>query len=279
MNTRQWLLLLVIVTSAGCASRTSRGRVLVVAEVPSSDTTVMDTNDVFTPDDPMADDLDDEDFGENEFDLFEDEFNETQSLAYDPIEGWNRGVFRFNDRLYVWILRPFVKAYNFVTPDPVRVGTRNFFHNLGMPARAINCLLQGKYKRAGHEVGRFAVNTTVGVFGCADPATDALGWPSADEDLGQTLAVWGVPNGPYLVWPILGPGTLRDSSARVGDYFLNPLSYADYWEVELVLKGVQYSNLAAASYSQYDLLKQEAIEPYTAMRDGYIQFRRKKILE
>jgi len=231
------------------------------------------------PDDPNLD-MDDtflEDFDADAFAEFDDEFTADQTQAHDPIESWNRGVFVFNDKAYTWVLRPVTRAYRFMTPEPVRQGTRNFFHNLIMPVRAMNCLLQGKFGPAGMEVARFGVNSVVGVFGCADAAADAFGWEPQNEDLGQTLGAWGLAEGPYLVWPLFGPSNLRDSAGRAGDYFFNPMSYIDAFEIELIIKGIEYGNLASFSLEQYDMMLEEALAPYVAVREGYLQYRRREI--
>jgi phospholipid-binding lipoprotein MlaA len=250
------------------------------AEAPESETEMSDLED--PGDDASMESFEDDsfaDFDEDSFADFDDEFAAQETDAYDPIESWNRGVFRFNDKAYAWVLRPIVRAYRFVTPEPVRLGTRNFFHNMIMPVRAMNCLLQGKFRPAGIEVARFAVNSVVGVLGCADPAEEVFGWEAQNEDLGQTLGAWGVAEGPYLVWPLMGPSTLRDSGARVGDYFFQPLSYVDAFELELFLKGIEYGNLASFSLEQYETIQEEALEPYIAIREGYLQYRRQVIQE
>ncbi len=127
----------------------------------------------------------------------------------DPLEGFNRGMWKVNDAVDTVMLKPATKAYRTVTPKPARRGISRIFANLSEPFSAMNNLLQGKPKRAGRNLGRFLVNSTIGVGGLADHAT-GMGLAPADEDFGQTLARWGVGGGPYLVLPILGPSTLRD---------------------------------------------------------------------
>ncbi len=269
MTRRILSLLLMLLGGVGCAVNSPHVQgIAVQTEQPpvTSDAGPMTQDPAMELDEAFLDD-------------FEDEFTADEAQSYDPIESWNRGVFRFNDKAYTWVLRPFTRAYRAVTPEPIRQGTRNFFHNLAMPVRATNCLLQGKFGPAGLEIARFSVNSVVGVFGCADAAADVFGWERQNEDLGQTLGAWGITEGPYLVWPLMGPSNLRDSTGRVGDYFFQPLSYVDAFEVELVLKGFDYSNLASFSLEDYDLLLEEAIEPYVALREGYLQYRRREIQE
>ncbi len=129
---------------------------------------------------------------------------------YDPWEGWNRGVYKFNYGFDKVVFLPLVKGYQFITPEPARQGVTNFFNNLFEIRNFANNLLQGKIEGCVNTVFRFAFNTTLGVGGLLDPATD-MGFPEWREDFGQTLGVWGVGPGPYFVLPIAGPSTLRDT--------------------------------------------------------------------
>jgi phospholipid-binding lipoprotein MlaA len=144
----------------------------------------------------------------------------------DPLEPFNRGVFKFNDGVDKGLLRPTAKAYERITPRWFRTGVGNFFTNLGYPVTILNQVLQGKIVAAGQDTLRFALNTTLGVGGIFDPASDA-NLPIHDEDLGQTLGKWGVPPGPFLMLPLLGPASLRDVPSRVADRFLEPLYWYD----------------------------------------------------
>ena len=131
----------------------------------------------------------------------------SSSAVYDPFEGWNRGVYAFNDGVDRAVLEPVAKGYRTVTNEPVRQGVSNFLSNLGQPVVFANTVLQGKPLAALDTVTRFALNTTVGIGGVFDPAT-ALDVPRHREDFGQTLGVWGVPSGPYLVLPVMGSSNL-----------------------------------------------------------------------
>jgi phospholipid-binding lipoprotein MlaA len=214
--------------------------------------------------------------GMADLDSLDKEFSQKPVHVPDPLEGWNRMVFQFNDTLYAWVLTPVCKAYRQVTSEPVRTGVRNFFHNLLTPVRFVNCIAQGKGEGAADEVGRFVVNTTWGVLGVADPAKERLHTqPPGDEDMGQTLAKYGAGHGFYIVWPILGPSTLRDSVGMVGDQFLSPLSYVKPWELYVGAYSVKFTSDTSQGLDQYESLKSAAVEPYSAIRDAYVQYRAK----
>jgi phospholipid-binding lipoprotein MlaA len=215
----------------------------------------------------------------DELDEFDDEFEEIKVEVSDPLEFWNRAMFHFNDKLYFWILKPLARGYRAVIPKPARVGVKNFFHNLTTPLRMVNCLLQGKVSAAGGELGRFIVNSTVGVLGFGNPARHFPKLNPREEDLGQTLGTYGIGNGPYIVWPILGPSTLRDSIGLAGDWFLNPVSYVEPTEASLEIKGYEIVNNTSLRIGEYESIKKASLEPYVAIRDGYIQYRRKKVEE
>jgi phospholipid-binding lipoprotein MlaA len=216
---------------------------------------------------------------EDDFALFEDEFAEQAVEVADSLEPLNRVMFEVNDKFYFWVAKPVAQAYKGIAPEPVRTGIRNFFHNLAAPARAVNCLLQGKGDDARTELGRFVVNTTVGILGIGDPAKDELGWQPSEEDLGQTLAVHGLGNGFYIVWPLAGPSTLRDSVGMVGDRFMNPVTYVKPWEAHAGIYALRVTNDTSFRIGDYEALKAEALEPYVAIRDAYIQYRNRKIEE
>jgi phospholipid-binding lipoprotein MlaA len=221
--------------------------------------------------------FEEDDFAEDAFEMFEDEFQEQGPLVPDPLEPVNRCMFALNDHLYYWVLKPAGKVYIAVMPGTVRTGMRNFFFNLTTPVRWCNCLLQGKGNAAGVELQRFVINSTVGILGIYDPARSELGLEPVEEDLGQTLAVWGLQNGCYLVWPVLGPSTVRDSVGMVGDSFLDPVSYVRPWEVALGISAVEFTNNYSFRLDDYDAFKAEAFEPYIAMREAYVQYRYQEI--
>ncbi|MDL2267734.1 VacJ family lipoprotein [Desulfovibrio sp. OttesenSCG-928-G15] len=200
------------------------------------------------------------------------------SIVPDPMEGFNRAMFKFNDGLIEHVARPAYKGYEYVTPGFFRTGLKNFFHNLAFPVRFTNNLLQGRPKAAGVEMSRFVLNTTAGLGGLFDVAKKHKPIvPVEDEDLGQTLGVWGMGEGFYVVWPFLGPSTGRDTVGKVGDYFLRPTTYIKPWYVGAGASAVEVFNSLDDTLDLYDALKQSAIEPYSSVRDAYVQYRREKV--
>ena len=250
---------IVALALTGCSSSYGPGESAIIKPSPA-------TNDIVSDD--SVDDLD----------MLEDELEDETKPVSDPIEGWNRKMFVVNDALYVWVARPVLNGYKAIAPEPVRVGVKNVFDNIAMPVRGVNCLLQGKGQAAKTELNRFLINTTVGILGINDAADEKYQIKAPPvEDLGQTLAVWGVGDGWYLVWPLLGPGTVRDSGGWVGYYFLDPLTYIPPWVVRAGVKGTRGVNAGSFSLKEYDTMREEAIDPYTAVRDAYTQYRAAQI--
>ena len=195
----------------------------------------------------------------------------------DPLSGLNQAVFEFNDKLYFWALKPIAQGYKAVIPTPVRRGIQNFFHNLGSPARIVNCFLQGKMEPMASEMCRFVYNTTFGILGFWDPAKDYPHLNPPEEDFGQTLGFFGIGNGIYLVLPFLGPSTLRDTVGMGGDSFLAPTAYVDPAVLAWSLKAEESVNDLSFRIGQYEELKDAAILPYASFKDGYLQYRKQKI--
>jgi phospholipid-binding lipoprotein MlaA len=218
-----------------------------------------------------------ESFTDEEFDLLEEELDDQEIKVDDPLEGINRLMFGFNDVLYYWILKPCIETCKAVVPEPGRIGIRNFFQNVSTPVRYVNCLLQGKGPAADVELRRFLVNTTVGVLGFGDPARDQYGLDPTWEDLGQTLGVHGMDSGFYIVWPFLGPSTVRDSLGMVGDAFLNPVRYVDPWEASVIISATRGINEGSFHVGEYEEFKSASLEPYIVMRETYIQYRDESI--
>lgn len=203
------------------------------------------------------------------------EESEPTSLS-DPLEPLNRVIFVFNDRLYFWALKPVSSLYAFIFPEPLRVCFSRAIDNLKMPVRAVNCLLQLKPIGFLNEVGRFLINTTLGILGLADPAKDIFGLLPQDEDLGQTFGYYGAGPGFYIVWPILGPSNLRDSIGKAGDAFLNPFSYLDTREM-IYTRSFEVTNEVSLRGITYENLKASSIDPYISLRDAYHQNREAKV--
>ena len=190
----------------------------------------------------------------------------------DPWETTNRQAFAFNEAADRGVLRPTAKAYKAATPEWFRTGVGNFFENLSSPATIVNSLLQGKPAEAGEQTLRFFLNTTLGIGGVLDPAT-AAELPSHDEDLGQTLGSWGVPSGPFLMIPLLGPSTVRDFPSDFVDRFLRPLFWFNIgsearWGA-LVLDIVD----TRARLLPLDATLDRAYDRYGFIRDAFLQRR------
>lgn len=189
----------------------------------------------------------------------------------DPWERFNRSSYAFNDRLDRAIAKPVAKAYKKVTPRVVRTGISNFVSNLGSITTIVNDLLQGKLKEAGRDTGRFVMNSTVGIGGIFDPATD-VGIGRGDEDFGQTLGKWGVKPGPYLMLPILGPSTVRDSIARIPDQFTDPVMYLEDDSTRYILNGVSFLDLRAGLL-ELDGQIESSYDKYAFIRNAWLQRR------
>ena len=188
----------------------------------------------------------------------------------DPLESINRKVFVFNDGLDRFLLKPAAKSYRFVTPDPVEDGISNFFSNVGEVGNVANDVLQGKGKQAGKDSARFVINLVLGLGGLVDVASDMGIKKSDGEDFSQTLATWGVPRGPYLVVPFLGPSTVRDAGSRVVDSFTSPVRYIDDVSARNTLVGLDLLDTRASLLDAEELLKGDK---YLLIRDIYLQRR------
>jgi phospholipid-binding lipoprotein MlaA len=202
-----------------------------------------------------------------------EEFVEEKTIS-DPLEPWNRLVFTFNDRLYFWVMKPAAKGYNAVVPEVARTSVSNFFKNLTTPVRFVNALLQGKIQSAGIELARFGINTTYGLAGLLDTAKKHFNLESQKKDLGLTLGFYGIGEGIYIIWPFLGPSSLRDTIGTVGDEFLTPVNYINPVEDALAVNSYEYFNGVSLHIGEYEDLKESAIDPYIAVKDSYIQHRR-----
>lgn len=207
-------------------------------------------------------------------DPFDDPFapeGPSATLA-DPLEPVNRGLFWVNDKLYSYLFKPVARALR-VVPEPVRTSIGNAFSNLGTPVRFANSLLQLKFADAGSELGRFLINSTLGIGGLFDPAKSFGGLERKDEDLGQTFGHYGLGQGLYLMLPVLGPTTLRDGVGRIGDTFLEPLPYMlDDTEV-LIGRLVEQENRLSLDKDTYEGIKEQELDPYLFIRNAYAQRR------
>lgn len=197
------------------------------------------------------------------------------SNPQDPWERYNRRVHSFNNVLDQKLARPLAQAYVAVVPDPLRTGVRNFFNNLRQPVSALNALLQGKPKEAGKSVGRFVLNTTLGVGGLFDPATDA-GLPYSSEDFGQTLGIWGWKNSRYVELPFFGPRTVRDAVGLAGDAPLSPVRQINDDTTRIGIQGLQLLSLREQLMA-IDSLREGAADDYALIRDAWMQRRQYQI--
>lgn len=196
----------------------------------------------------------------------------------DPWERFNRRIHRFNNLVDKYALRPLAVGYSKAVPAPVRSGVSKFFGNLGQPATAINRALQGHPVLALKSLGRFAVNSTLGVAGLFDPAA-RMGLPAGDsEDFGQTLATWGWRDSRYLVMPLLGPRTVRDSAAIVADQRLSPLAYVDDTATASALQVLEIVD-GRVQRMPMDQMREGVYDDYTFVRDAWSQHRRHQIDE
>ncbi len=269
------VLVILAVASVGCAvSEKTPSSGLVVEASSNEQQPLTDANSVSS-----ASDEPDKGLADDEFDLLDEELTKRMVEVADPLEPLNRMMYGINDILYFWVAKPIAQVYRDVAPQPIRIGIRNFFNNLTTPIRFVNCHLQGKVKSADRELERFLINTTSGILGFGDPARDKMGLEPVEEDLGQTLAVHGFGNGLYIVLPLLGPSTLRDTVGFVGDQFLNPARYVEPLEVSIGISGVKVTNEGSFHIGEYEDFKSAAIDPYVAMRQAYIQYRKKQIQE
>ena len=199
---------------------------------------------------------------------------------YDPLEPWNRFWFAFNDIFYVHIAKPVFEAYQKVMPRQIREGVSNIWDNVGFPKRFINNLLQGKGKGAFVELGRFCTNISAG-FGVMDVAASKkvlVPYDPSGEDFGQTLGRWGIGHGVYIVWPFLGPSSLRESVGFAGDCVVDPFFYVYPWELSTVSELYLRFNDLEGTLSTYTSLRGIAVDPYIAVREAYISYRNQQVL-
>jgi len=196
----------------------------------------------------------------------------------DPWEGFNRAMFSVNDGLDRWVLEPVAKGWDFVMPDPLEQCFSNFFQNLRVPVQSVNGFLQGKPVNGASDLGRFTVNTTIGLAGFLDPAT-YIGLAKHEEDFGQTLGVWGVPNGPYLVIPLLGPSTVRDAGGLAVDSMMHPGWYYLDAAVTVGSRVFDTINTRALVLEDVQNARNAALDFYSFVRNGYLQRRHSLLLD
>jgi phospholipid-binding lipoprotein MlaA len=279
------LLGVAMMLATGCAGKTGKGQPQGLNDAtPAADRTPVPSSRSETPPDEPHDPFARVEEGTGE--------------EYDPWEPMNTNIFEFNRQMDRFVLKPVAKGYNFVMPDLVQVGISNIFYNLRFGPRFLNNVFQGKVKGAGIEVGRFLVNSTVGLAGFFDVAKH-VNLVTPEEDLGQTLGFYGVKPGPYLVLPFLPPFTVRDFVGYVGDIFLNPINWlvVPVIEVDGVPSVIAHKNRTTTSFIQigartgdiinersrnletYQGVEEATLDLYSAVRNGYLQKRAQAIRE
>lgn len=214
--------------------------------------------------------------------LFEDDYSLAPPtlVVHDPLESMNRAFFQFNDRLYYWVLKPVKTVYAEILPADIRQCLGNFFTNLTAPIHLTNNLLQGEVEDAGIVLGRFLINSTLGIFGFVDPAADEFDIRQRHADFGQTLGKWGVGEGVYLYWPGLGPSTIRDSVGLFTDIYFHPVFYfSDNLVFDFAYVSAERVNELSVGPEVYEELKRISLDPYVAARQAYYEYRRRLISE
>ena len=279
---------ILAIGTGGCAGETKR-----VVKSDSVAGAAVSANQTAASVDPLTSDTE-EVFDEFGYDPFEEP--ESEKLEeYDPWESYNVLAFEFNYQFDKYILKPAAKGYNFIMPTEVQRSINNFFQNLRFAPRFFNNIFQAKFKGAGIELGRFLVNSTLGVGGLFDPAGIMFDMETPLEDTGQTLGVYGTPPGPYLVLPFLGSFTARDAVGFAGDTFLDPFNWlvlpiievADAprlvqhdTTIQLIQFGLKVEdtvNLRSLNLEKFQGVEEGTLDLYGAVRNGYLQQRAREI--
>lgn len=203
-----------------------------------------------------------------------------QQPVNDRFEGFNRAMFSVNEGLDTVAVKPIAQAYDFVTPLPVRAGVGDFFGNIADVRNVLNNTLQGKLADAGTDLGRLLINSTIGIFGLFDVASE-LGIAKHDEDFGQTLAVWGWEDSSFLFWPLVGPRTVRDTGGLIVDIYTDPTWYALNKSVATrnSLVALRFVDVRASLLPSDKVVDEAALDKYAYVRDAYLQRRRSQIFD
>ena len=196
----------------------------------------------------------------------------------DPLEGLNRGVYGFNDKVDSWVMRPVATGYNNYVPGEIRERVRNFFANIADPMIGVHNILQGKFEEGFFDWVRFGFNSTLGLFGLHDVATD-MGYEKHNEDFGQTFGRWGSPPGPYLVLPFLGSSNIRDGIGLGLDYYFDPMTGVRDKDLSYGLWAVRIVQVRSDLLDASRILEEAALDKYTFQRDAYLQRRRSLIYD
>ena len=207
--------------------------------------------------------------------------DDTVADIADPIKPFNHAMYTFNDKLYFWALKPVAQGYSYITPEIVRVGFKNFFNNLKMPIDVVNKLLQFDLPGFASNLFRLAVNSTIGVGGFWDASSDMIGVPPRFADFNQTLGLYGLGQGPYLMLPLFGPSSCRGVAGLVGDMGMSPTTYLgiyylDWWASSSIFT-FDKINKASLVIGEYESMKSAALDPYEQLRDAYAQLSQKLV--
>jgi phospholipid-binding lipoprotein MlaA len=190
----------------------------------------------------------------------------------DPIEGFNRAIYGFNEAVDTVLIKPVAQGYDAVLPSPVRTGVTNFFGNIADFFIGVNNLLQGKPDQAVSDLGRLLVNSTIGLLGVLDWASD-MGMEKHEEDFGQTFGRWGVGDGAYVMLPILGPRTVRDTAGFVLDFVADPVGNVGHIPTRNTLYAIRFIDVRADLLPADKVIEEAALDKYSYVRDGYLQRR------
>lgn len=216
----------------------------------------------------------------DEFDDFDEFETDEPEETSDPLIGYNRMMFGFNDWFFLNVWNPTAKGYRYIAPQGARLAVDRFFNNLTTPIRFGNSLLQLKFEKSGDELGRLLINSTLGLAGLFDVAESWFDWSApSPEDFGQTLASYGVGAGPPLVLPFWGPSNLRDGIGLIPDAYLSPAFYFTEGYEGFALTAFDKTNFLSLHIGEYESLKGDALDPYTLFRDAYGQYRENLIEE
>jgi phospholipid-binding lipoprotein MlaA len=200
----------------------------------------------------------------------------TSGNPKDPIEGFNRAMYGLNDALDTVLIKPVAQGYDAVLPNPVRTGVTNFFGNIADLFIGVNNLLQGKPDQAVSDIGRVLVNSTIGILGVIDWATD-MGMEKHEEDFGQTFGRWGVGDGAYVVLPFFGPRTVRDTAGLIVDSAVDPVGHVDHVPTRNTLLALRVVDIRADLLPADKVIEEAALDKYSYIRDGYLQNRHSQI--
>lgn len=272
----------ILLIFQGCTAKDTIGATGLKHQEVETDTAILDTPPKSTPDNQELD---------NSMEEFEEEFSAQNSEeVIDPLGGYNRVMTSFNDTLMMYLFIPTSEAYATILPQPLRLGLSNAVDNIQFPIRFTNNLLQGKLHNASDELARFVINSTVGIAGLIDVATDYVRTPipSHEEDFGQTLGHYGVGSGFHIVLPFVGPSNVRDLVGLSVDAYLSPLVYMENLEKYKIPRHKDHSiaifigdfiNKTSLHLGEYESLREDAIDLYPFFRDTYEQKRDSDIAE